>query len=97
MGRLMSASAPILSNKVTRTGNLPSYKVDDSLIFLDREGGYCYALNATGARIWDLIAEPVSISTICGKLCEEFAVDRQTCEADVLEILNSLRKAELVR
>jgi len=92
----MSAPSSALGSTVVRVGNLPSYKVDDSLIFLDREGGYCYALNATGTRIWDLIAEPVTVATVCESLCSEFAVEKEACERDVIEILNAMRKAELV-
>jgi hypothetical protein len=87
----------MIATTIKRAENLPSYKVDDSLIFLDRQGGYCYALNPTGARIWDLIAHPVSVADICDTLCGEFAVDRETCEREVIEILDEMRKAELLQ
>jgi len=92
----MSSQATTLNLTVKRLEILPAYRVDDSVIFLDREGGYCYSLNRTGARIWDLLAEPSSVDAICKSLCAEFAVDRQTCEDDVLEVLASMRKAALV-
>jgi hypothetical protein len=91
------SSRAALDPTISRAGNLPSYKVDDSLIFLDREGGLCYELNRTGVRIWDLIETPMSISSLCTSLCEEFNVDRDTCERDVVEILDAMRKADLVR
>ncbi len=77
--------------------SLPSFRVDDSLILLDREGGYCYALNSTSARIWALISESASVASVCDTLCREFAVDRDTCEREVIDIIEAMRKAELVR
>jgi hypothetical protein len=92
MGEQFLALDTIVKRKV----NPPSFKVDDSLIFLDSEGGYCYSLNTTGARIWELIAEPTSIEAVCNSLCREFKVDRETCEREVNGVISSLREADLV-
>lgn len=92
---MTGASPSFLMQTIRRKEQLPSFRVDDSVILLDRENGSCYALNATGSRIWDLIAEPVSIDALCQTICTEFSVDRDTCERDVTELVDSLRQAQL--
>jgi hypothetical protein len=85
-----------LKQTVRRKDNFTSFSVDDSLVFVDRERSLCYSLNATGARVWDLIAEPVAVDMLCQSICQEFSVDRETCERDVVELLDGLRQAELL-
>ena len=82
---------------VTRGARFPISKIDDTLIAIDRQMGYCYALNATAARVWELIASPTTIAAICDTLCLEFEVDRDTCEKDVIDILFELKSVGLVQ
>ncbi len=67
------------------------------MLGMDERAGYCYSLNGPAARVWELIETPRSATDICRQLCEEFAVDAQTCLRDVLEILASMREAGLVQ
>jgi hypothetical protein len=85
-----------IRNPVVRSSNLGFFPLDDSMIAIDRQSGYCYALNKTSARIWELIEAPVSEESICQTLCQEFAVDRAVCSSDVREILLSMRGAGLL-
>lgn len=64
---------------------------------MDERAGYCYSLNASAAKIWDLIHTPTSVGSICAVLCEEFAVDPETCIQDVSELLSAMREAGLIR
>jgi hypothetical protein len=81
---------------IVRSAKLGFFPLDDSMIAIDRQSGYCYALNKTSARIWELIEAPISEESICQTLCEEFAVDRAVCSEDVREILLSMRGAGLL-
>jgi hypothetical protein len=83
------------SSIFVRSGNPGFFRLDDSLIAIDKESGYCYALNATSARIWELIAVPTCVSAIRDSLCREFDVDPERCLSDIQEILSALKDAEL--
>jgi hypothetical protein len=78
-----------------RYGNLSFSRLDDSLIAIDRDSGYCYSLNATGSRVWDMIATPTDVRTICDSLCRQFDVTPEVCLREVAEILSALRDAGL--
>jgi hypothetical protein len=52
--------------------------------------GRYYGLNAVGRRIWELLEKPMTVAEICARLCEEFEVDAQSCEAAVLKFANDM-------
>ena len=56
-----------------------------------------FGLNAVAARIWQLVETPTMLSAICSVLLAEFKVDRQTCEAQVLELIERLAQEKVVR
>ena len=49
-----------------------------------------FGLNAVGARIWNLIQEPRTMQDIRDLLLEEYEVDREHCENDLLALLHRL-------
>ena len=52
--------------------------------------GRYYGLNAVASRIWELLDSPKTIAQLCAQLSEEFEVDAQTCEAEVLKFVQDL-------
>lgn len=81
---------------VVRSDNVPFSQLDDSFIAIDREAGYCYALNSTSGRIWEMISQPTPIESICDSLCREFDIAPETCLNDVKEFLSAMADAGLV-
>jgi len=55
-----------------------------------------YGLSGVGARIWDLLREPVRASDICESIATEFEVAPERCEADTLHFLQELAKNGLI-
>jgi Coenzyme PQQ synthesis protein D (PqqD) len=82
---------------VSSATNIPFSRLDDDLLALDEQAGYCYSLNASAARVWELVATPTSVGSICDVLCTEFAVDRDTCLRDVCELLSALLEAGFIK
>jgi len=58
--------------------------------------GYCYALNRSAARIWELIQVPLRIGSICEVLCSEFEVEQDHCAIDVVDFVLAMKAAGLV-
>ena len=63
---------------------------------LDLTGGVYYGLDEVGARIWELIQEPIVVDQIQATLVEEYAADRTRIRRDVLAFLQRLADEELV-
>jgi hypothetical protein len=62
----------------------------EEAVMMSVEAGRYYGLNAVGSRIWELLETPKTVAQLCAQICEEFEVDAQTCEADVLKFTGSL-------
>jgi hypothetical protein len=62
----------------------------EDAVMMSVTAGRYYGLNAVAARIWELLERPMTIAELCARLCEEFEVDAQTCEAEVLKFVNDL-------
>jgi hypothetical protein len=96
---MSAAQAPLIDAKTIISSN-PEIRftpLDDEMLAIDEHAGYCYSFNVSAAKIWDLIATPASVGSICAELCREFAVDPETCLLDVSDILNEMRAAGLVQ
>jgi len=74
-----------------------SSKVADEEVILNLENGTYYGLDPIGARIWDLIQEPVAVKSLVDRLLEEYDVDRDQCLEDVLALLRDMHDEGLVQ
>ena len=63
---------------------------------LDLKAGVYYGLDAVGARIWSLIQEPRTVNEIRDILLEEYEVEPEHCERDLLALLRRLADEGLV-
>lgn len=81
---------------VKRVREVQWSQLDDEMLAIDSQAGNCYSLNQTGAKVWDLIATPISVSDLCERLATSYNVAPETCWNDTVELLLSLREAGLV-
>ena len=63
---------------------------------LDLKSGVYYGLNAVGARIWNLIQEPKTVSEVRDALLEEYNIKPDCCEHDLLALLQELAAKGLI-
>ena len=91
-------SLPILSrdSRIRRSAHLSFSHLDDEVLAIDVQRGYLYSLNDTGGRIWDAIADPVTVGEICDRLGTLFDVDESTCQRDVVALIAALCENGLV-
>jgi hypothetical protein len=66
------------------------------MAILDLKAGVYYGLDAVGARIWSLIQEPRTVNEIRDILLEEYEVEPEHCERDLLALLRRLADEGLV-
>lgn len=62
----------------------------EEAVMMSVTAGSYYGLNAVGSRIWELLEAPKTITQLCAQICEEFEVDAQTCEAEILKFVRDL-------
>lgn len=57
---------------------------------LNLKAGVYYGLNEVGTRIWKLIQEPRRVGDLRDAILEEYEVEPDRCEADILFLLQAL-------
>ena len=73
-----------------------SADLSDEVVMLDLESGVYYGLDAVGARIWSLIQEPRAVGDIRDTLLEEYQVEPNRCERELLALLRELAAEGLI-
>ncbi|MEO8562080.1 MAG: PqqD family protein [bacterium] len=85
-----SASRVVVSDEQVFT------TLGEEAVILGLRDGVYYGLDAVGARVWALIAEPRVVGDIVTTLVAEFDVTPERCERDVLALLDDLAARDLV-
>ena len=57
--------------------------VAGELMAMSVQRGTCYGFNAVATRIWELLAEPRSLDSLCEQLLREYEVEEGDCRRDV--------------
>jgi hypothetical protein len=57
--------------------------------------GKYFAIDGTGQRIWECLAEPASIGEIVDRLVQEYDVERDQCETEVIAFVGDLIESGL--
>lgn len=85
-------AASIISRKI----DIAFTNLDDELLAIDAQTGYCYSMNDTAGEVWEILSAPMTFNDLCSRLCDEFDVDEGTCHQEVLMLLNDLWDAGLI-
>jgi hypothetical protein len=70
--------------------------IGDEIVMLSPARGTYFGLNAVGSTIWELLATPRTVSSLCRELTYRFDVDERTCMVEVTAFLGDLERAGLV-
>ena len=68
---------------------------DEAAILHMRSGTY-YGLDPVGARVWSLLEKPRTVEELRAALLEEYEVEPQRCEGDLLALLEKLLTEGLI-
>lgn len=85
-----------LTSVIKQNSEVPTTELDGEIGFLSVEEGMYFAANSIGNIIWTSIKEPISISDLVVKLMDEYDVEQQQCEEDVLEFLVDMEVKNLI-
>jgi len=70
--------------------------VEGDAVLLDTQTNKYYALDEAGARFWGLLDEGKSLREGCQVLLDEYEVETEQLEQDILELLDRLVSNGLV-
>ena len=70
--------------------------MNGEIVVLDLKSGTYYGMDAVGAKVWSVIEQPASLTSIVDAVMAEYEVDAETCERDVLAFINRMKAAGLV-
>ncbi len=65
-------------------------------VILNLKTGMYFGLNEVGASVWNLLQQPRSVTDICTQILEEYEVESEQCERDVLTLLHELIESDLI-
>ena len=85
-----------INNVVSRRNDIDTTDLNGEIVMMDLEKGRYFSLNGVGSRIWEIIEEPIGINKIVDCLLEEYDVNRNECEENVLEFLGKLGDADII-
>jgi hypothetical protein len=68
----------------------------DEAVILHLKSGVYYGLDGVGARIWALIQEPRVVNDVRDVLLDEYDVDPERCESELLAFLEELAAQALI-
>ena len=84
------------SSVVVAAQDQVSSDLGEEVVILHLKNGVYYGLDEVGARIWDLIQEPRAVNEIRDLLLDEYDVEAERCESDLLALLEELVAEGLV-
>ena len=73
-----------------------SADVGGEAVILVLKSGQYYGLNDVGTRIWELLQEPKAAGDIRDAILEEYAVEPEVCEKELLALLTELAGEEMI-
>ncbi len=71
-------------------------RLDDALVLIHLRTDGIYEMNATAARVWELLSEGCDAAQIRWRLLEEFDVAPEILDREIAEALTAMRQAELM-
>lgn len=85
-----------VSSIVGATRDHVSCSLGDEAAILNMKNTVYYGLDPVGARVWDLVQQAKSVGEIRDALLEEYEVQPEQCERDLLDLLRQMREQGLI-
>jgi hypothetical protein len=87
----ISISSIIIAEKDPVTSEMA-----DEVAILEPKSGMYFGLDHVGARIWELIQEPIAVKDIRNTILSEYDVDVERCERDLFVLFREMSNKGLI-
>jgi len=81
---------------VQRTNNHVETVLDGEIALMHIDSGNIYALRDVSAKVWELLESPKTLAELTARIVNDYEVDSQRCQEDLVLLLNDLAKNDLV-
>jgi len=81
---------------VCAASNQVSSRVGDEVAVLGLDRAVYYGLNPVGARIWELVQQPIRLDAVASAVASEYEVDPETARRDLMELVERLLSEGLI-
>jgi PqqD family protein of HPr-rel-A system len=85
-----------VQSTVSLAPGLTAAHLGDEAVLLDTNSGRYYGLNELGARIFELAKTSTSVRQIMDALLQEYKVEAERLEADLLAFLGEMEERKLI-
>ena len=85
-----------LESRVAVGGDVVSRDLEGEAVILNLESGIYFGLDSVGTRIWSLLQEDGSLRRTFELLQQEYDVEPERLEADILRLVEELRSNHLL-
>jgi hypothetical protein len=85
-----------MDTRVVAGKHLVACELNDEAIILQLESGVYYGLNGVGTDVWKRLETPQSIGDLRDALLQEYEVDPDQCERELLALLTRLASEGLI-
>jgi hypothetical protein len=85
-----------IESRIKACNSIISQKLDEETVMANIESGFYFGVNKTSKRIWELVENNIMIADICRQLQNEYNVDSEQCEVEVLAFVEELIQEGLV-
>jgi hypothetical protein len=81
---------------VVAAGEQVSCPLGEESAILNLKNSVYYGINPVGTRVWNLLKQPRSVEELRDTLLDEYEVDAELCERDLLSLLEKMRSEGLI-
>ncbi len=85
----------MLEKMLNRNKDVAWRVIENEAILISAEDSMLHSLDEVGTRIWELADGSNTVGAIVEKIFEEYEVDRETAETDVVEFVTNLASEKL--
>lgn len=71
-------------------------KLDDATVVLHLGSGQYFSLGGAAGKIWQMLQEPLPVSTLIDRLIAQYEVDADRCREESLSVLERLHAEGLL-
>ena len=85
-----------MSTLFRRSAEALHSNVGEDVVALNVQSGHCYGMHDVTVAVWNLLAEPVSVDSLCEQLMAMYDVEPDVCRQDVERLVREFRSEGLI-
>jgi len=86
----------LMDTKFSASEQILSSDIGDEMVMMDINLGKYFSLKGPSGRVWELIGNGTTVQAIFDVLIEEYDVEAEQCQQELLALLKDLRDAEMI-